>query len=161
MRSLGCFPHGVQGGGFGGLQHRQPQGELEWTLALAAREDLQPKVIYGTNMGRGTTVYQGDNRFSLRDIEFYQHKVGCARRAIGCPRLSYQRGRREFLRHLCDGFTRAGQLAERLQWSKIYYSYWLDSIAFKSRLTRSWKSSDAALWIVPLTSSRWCLWPDM
>ena len=34
-----------------------------------------PELIYGFNMGQGTTVYQGDNRFSLRDIEFYQHRV--------------------------------------------------------------------------------------
>jgi len=30
---------------------------------------------YYFNYGNGTTVYQGDNRISLRDIQFYQHKV--------------------------------------------------------------------------------------
>jgi len=30
---------------------------------------------YYFNYGNGTTVYQGDNRYSLRDIQFYQHKV--------------------------------------------------------------------------------------
>ena len=34
-----------------------------------------PELIYGFNMGKGTTVYQGDNRFSLRNIEFYQHRL--------------------------------------------------------------------------------------
>jgi iron complex outermembrane receptor protein len=30
---------------------------------------------YGYNFGTGTTVYQGDNRYSLRNIMFTQHKV--------------------------------------------------------------------------------------
>ncbi|MCZ4407515.1 TonB-dependent receptor [Cryomorphaceae bacterium 1068] len=30
---------------------------------------------YYFNYGNGTTVYQGDNRYSLRDIQFFQHKV--------------------------------------------------------------------------------------
>jgi len=34
-----------------------------------------PELILGSNFGYGTTVYQGDNRFSLRGIQFYQHKI--------------------------------------------------------------------------------------
>ncbi len=30
---------------------------------------------YGFNYGNGTTVYQGDNRFSLKNISFFQHKL--------------------------------------------------------------------------------------
>ncbi len=30
---------------------------------------------YYFNYGNGTTIYQGDNRYSLRDIQFFQHKV--------------------------------------------------------------------------------------
>lgn len=30
---------------------------------------------YYFNYGNGTTVYQGDNRISLRDIQFFQHKI--------------------------------------------------------------------------------------
>ena len=36
---------------------------------------IRDRLVYGFNSGFGTTVYQGDNRFSLRDIEFYQHKL--------------------------------------------------------------------------------------
>ncbi len=32
------------------------------------------EVIYGLNYSTGTTVYQGDNRISLKNIEFVQHK---------------------------------------------------------------------------------------
>ncbi len=34
-----------------------------------------PELIVSSNFGYGTTVYQGDNRFSLRGIQFFQHKL--------------------------------------------------------------------------------------
>jgi iron complex outermembrane receptor protein len=38
---------------------------------------ISPKteLIYGTNYSTGTTVYQGDNRFSLKNIQFWQNKL--------------------------------------------------------------------------------------
>ncbi len=33
------------------------------------------EAIYATNYSTGTTVYQGDNRFSLKDIQFYQNRI--------------------------------------------------------------------------------------
>ena len=38
---------------------------------------LKPKteLIFGTSYSTGTTVYQGDNRFSLKDIQFWQNKL--------------------------------------------------------------------------------------
>ncbi len=34
-----------------------------------------PELILSSSFGAGTTVYQGDNRFSLRDILFFQNRV--------------------------------------------------------------------------------------
>lgn len=34
-----------------------------------------PEIIIASNFGSGTTVYQGDNRFSLRGITFYQNRI--------------------------------------------------------------------------------------
>lgn len=34
-----------------------------------------PELILASNYGTGTTVYQGDNRFSLRGIQFYQNRI--------------------------------------------------------------------------------------
>lgn len=34
-----------------------------------------PEIILATNYGSGTTVYQGDNRFSLKNIQFFQHRI--------------------------------------------------------------------------------------
>lgn len=37
--------------------------------------DDRTELIAGSNFGYGTTVYQGDNRYSLKDIRFFQHKL--------------------------------------------------------------------------------------
>ena len=33
------------------------------------------EIILASNFGNGTTVYQGDNRYSLKDILFFQHRI--------------------------------------------------------------------------------------
>lgn len=48
---------------------------------LDPKKDLQsPELIAASNFSTGTTVYQGDNRFSLRDIRFYQHRLEIRKR---------------------------------------------------------------------------------
>lgn len=43
---------------------------------LNPEQDLEsPELILASNFSQGTTVYQGDNRFSLRNIQFFQHRV--------------------------------------------------------------------------------------
>ena len=43
---------------------------------LAPEKNVEsPEIIVASNFSTGTTVYQGDNRFSLRDIKFYQHRI--------------------------------------------------------------------------------------
>lgn len=40
-----------------------------------SQEFESPELILSSSFGSGTTVYQGDNRFSLRDILFFQNRV--------------------------------------------------------------------------------------
>ena len=89
-----------------------------------------PELIYGFNMGRGTTVYQGDNRFSLRDIEFYQHKLELRKKGdwfIRAYRTSEDAG------NSYDPYATALKMQDSLRsdysWAKVYYAYWIDSIA--------------------------------
>ncbi len=44
---------------------------------IALHFKLTPKVelITTSNFGYGTTVYQGDNRYSLKDVKFFQNKI--------------------------------------------------------------------------------------
>ncbi len=40
-----------------------------------SKEFESPELIFASNFGTGTTVYQGDNRFSLRGIKFFQNRI--------------------------------------------------------------------------------------
>lgn len=40
-----------------------------------SQEFESPELIIASSFGSGTTVYQGDNRFSLRDILFFQNRI--------------------------------------------------------------------------------------
>ena len=40
-----------------------------------AKEFESPEFIVSSSFGSGTTVYQGDNRFSLRNILFFQNRL--------------------------------------------------------------------------------------
>lgn len=39
------------------------------------KEHESPELIFCSGLGSGTTVYQGDNRFSLKNILFYQNRI--------------------------------------------------------------------------------------
>lgn len=47
--------------------------KLAGSIHYKFKEDIE--LQYGVNFGYGTTVYQGDNRFSLKDITFLQNKI--------------------------------------------------------------------------------------
>ncbi|MDH3648386.1 MAG: TonB-dependent receptor [Saprospiraceae bacterium] len=47
---------------------------LHFRLDPDQKED-SPELIYSSSYANGTTVYQGDNRFSLKNIQFFQHKA--------------------------------------------------------------------------------------
>ncbi|MEM9885026.1 MAG: TonB-dependent receptor [Bacteroidota bacterium] len=88
-----------------------------------------PEIIVSTNFGTGTTVYQGDNRFSLRGITFLQN------------RLEFRKRNKFFLRAYTtrtgagdsyDPYFTALELLERAkqdrEWSQDYAEFWLDEI---------------------------------
>ncbi len=91
--------------------------------------EQSPEVIVSSSFGSGTTVYQGDNRFSLKGITFFQN------------RLELRKKNKFFLRAFTTR-TRAGDsydpyfTALRLQesskandeWSVDYADYWQDQI---------------------------------
>lgn len=45
-----------------------------------SKEYESPEIIISSNFGTGTTVYQGDNRFSLRGIQFFQNRIELRKR---------------------------------------------------------------------------------
>ena len=91
---------------------------------------------YGFNYGNGTTVYQGDNRFSLKNISFLQHK------------LELRKGDKYFVRAYTtvdnagesyDPYATALRLQDESKtsgkWYSDYVDYWrvnFDPIAIKN-----------------------------
>ncbi len=45
-----------------------------------SEEQASPELIIASNFGSGTTVYQGDNRFSLKNILFFQNRIEIRKR---------------------------------------------------------------------------------
>ncbi len=48
---------------------------LKLNAAFHIRFKNEKELILASSMGNGTTIYQGDNRFSLKDIYFFQNKI--------------------------------------------------------------------------------------
>ena len=48
---------------------------IKANAALHYKLDSLKQLIVASNFGNGTTVYQGDNRYSLKDILFFQNRV--------------------------------------------------------------------------------------
>ena len=88
-----------------------------------------PEIIFSSNFGSGTTVYQGDNRFSLRDILFFQNRLEYRKRGKFFIRVyaTNEDAGRSF-----DPYFTALQLQDRaksdVEWSKEYRAYWKSHI---------------------------------
>ncbi len=84
-----------------------------------------PELVLGSSFGGGTTVYQGDNRYSLRNIRFFQHKIEL--------RKKDQYFIRSYMTHenagdSYDPFFTALKLQEyskdNTEWNTSYLNYW-------------------------------------
>ena len=93
-------------------------------------KDNSPELIVSSNYANGTTVYQGDNRFSLKNIQFFQHKVEL--------RKADKYFIRTYVTHEDAGdsydpyFTALALLdsAKSIRtWSQTYERYWRSNIA--------------------------------
>lgn len=96
---------------------------------MPSKKEQSPELILSTNYGSGTTVYQGDNRFSLKGITFLQNRV------------EVRKKNKFFLRAYAtqttagdsyDPYFTALQLQENSkenrEWSIDYANYWQSEI---------------------------------
>jgi iron complex outermembrane receptor protein len=88
-----------------------------------------PEIVFTSSFGGGTTVYQGDNRFSLKGITFFQNK------------LEYRKLNKFFIRAYAttttagdsyDPYFTALKLLENgkpnREWQQDYLKYWLGTV---------------------------------
>lgn len=87
------------------------------------------EVILSSNFGSGTTVYQGDNRYSLKNILFFQHRAEIRKENKFFLRTYYTH---ENSGDSYDAFFTALKMQEAAksdaQWSKDYRLYWTTRI---------------------------------
>lgn len=92
-------------------------------------EENSPELIVAGNVGQGTTVYQGDNRFSLRDILFYQGRIELKKKDKYFFRIY---GTGEDAGNSFDPYFTALKLQDAARsdenWANVYVKYWQDSI---------------------------------
>lgn len=93
-------------------------------------EENSPELIVAGNVGQGTTVYQGDNRFSLRDILFYQGRVELKKKDKYFIRFY---GTGENAGKSFDPYFTALKLQDAARsdenWANVYVKYWQDSVS--------------------------------
>lgn len=94
----------------------------------------ETELIVSSNFSTGTTVYQGDNRFSLRDIKFFQNKIEIKKTNDFFLRAY---ATHEDAGNSYDAVLTAFQLQNAAtndeDWDYLYKDYWRDNITDKVR----------------------------
>ena len=131
---------------------------LHWRLQPDKTYE-SPELIYGFNSGFGTTVYQGDNRFALKDIEFYQHKFELRKPGkwfVRAYRTSEDAG------NSYDPYATALRMQDTARsaknYSTVYYRFWGDSIA--PHIAETWPSGvlDTINWTFTISPDSIAAW---
>ncbi len=90
-----------------------------------ALDFASPKLIASTSFSGGTTVYQGDNRFSLKNVRFFQHKLEMLKEEKYFIRFYVTH---EDAGNSYDPYFTALKLQERAKengtWASDYINYW-------------------------------------
>lgn len=106
--------------------------KLGAAMHFKLREDLE--LIGSSNFGTGTTVYQGDNRYSLRDILFFQQRVEIKQEGRGFFRAY---ATHEDAGNSYDAVFTAFKMNEAAKsdafWSRDYRNYWTINVANRVR----------------------------
>lgn len=97
---------------------------------------LNPKVelIVASNFGTGTTVYQGDNRFSLKDILFFQNRIEIQKKDDFFVRLyATNEDAGNSYDAVLTAFLLQDAAASDANWQNRYRQYWSGQITSRVR----------------------------
>jgi iron complex outermembrane receptor protein len=102
---------------------------VKMNMALYYKPTVKTELIYATNYGTGTTVYQGDNRYSLKGLQFFQNRLEFRQKDKFFIRL-YET--HEDAGNTYDAVATARSLQNRhlsdRDWSQAYGTYWTTDI---------------------------------
>ncbi|MGB3948281.1 MAG: TonB-dependent receptor [Bacteroidia bacterium] len=99
--------------------------------AAAVHYRLKPDVelIYAFNLGTGTTVYQGDNRYSLRDILFYQNRIELQKKDKYFIRFyNTQEDAGRSYDAVFTAFLLQDKMKNNATWSTDYRNFWAGAV---------------------------------
>ncbi len=103
---------------------------LKFGTSLHYKVKPDVELTYAFNYGTGTTVYQGDNRFSLKGIKFYQNRLELAKENKWFIRAY---ATNEDAGESYDAYFTALRMQERVVndkvWSSDYRNFWFLSYA--------------------------------
>lgn len=97
---------------------------------------LSPKVelIVASNFGTGTTVYQGDNRFSLKDILFFQNRIEIQKKDDFFVRVyATNEDAGNSYDAVLTAFLLQDAAASDANWQNRYRQYWSNQITGRVR----------------------------
>lgn len=100
-------------------------------VAAAAHYRINPEteLIYSFNLGTGTTVYQGDNRYSLKDILFYQNRIEINKKDKYFLRAySTQEDAGNSYDAVFTAFLLQDRAKSNADWSKDYRNFWSGAV---------------------------------
>ena len=125
-------------------------------MALYYKPTEKTDLIYATNYGTGTTVYQGENRFSLKDLEFFQNRIEFRQKDKFFIRL-YET--HEDAGKTYDAVATARSLQNMhlsdIDWSKEYGTYWREEIYPQILTIPGWISIDSIDILSPGVYEQW------
>lgn len=102
-----------------------------------AKDFDSPELVLSSSLGSGTTVYQGDNRFSLRDILFFQNRIELRQKDKFFLRAY---ATNEDAGNSFDPYFTALRLQESAKsdfaWGGDYSLYWTGVGKFNNRMTQ-------------------------
>ncbi len=110
---------------------RNLKGNFALHYRLKPKQSFEsPTIIWATSASTGSTVYQGDNRFYLKDIFFLQNKIEFSKKDKFFIRAYVTS---EDAGNSYDPYATALKLLERARsnedWAKVYTQYWNTLIA--------------------------------
>ena len=112
---------------------------VKMNMALFFKPTAKTELIYATNYGTGTTVYQGDNRYSLNGLDFFQNRLEFRQKDKFFIRL-YET--HEDAGNTYDAVATARSLQNKhmsdSDWSKAYGTYWTTDINPKIEQLPGW-----------------------
>jgi len=107
---------------------------LKTSLALHYLFNPELEFILASNFGTGTTVYQGDNRFSLKDILFFQNRIELRKKNdFFVKAYATHEDAGKSYDAVLTAFLMQDAAASDWDWNDSYREYWSNNITDKVR----------------------------